>query len=105
DIARRVHWSPGYLTRQFLACTGSTLHRYRQGLRLRAALTYLSESRLDGAATALQLGFASHSHFSAAFAREFGITPTEFTRQLAKNVVQRNIRRLADRSRFDPVTA
>jgi AraC-like DNA-binding protein len=105
DIARRVHWSPGYLTRQFLACTGSTLHQYRQRLRLRVALAYLSESRLDGAATALQLGFASHSHFSAAFANEFGVTPTEFTRQLAKAVVPKNVRRLINGPRFDSRTA
>jgi AraC-like DNA-binding protein len=27
---------------------------------------------------ALDLGFASHSHFSTAFLREFGITPSQF---------------------------
>ncbi|MEP6483345.1 MAG: AraC family transcriptional regulator [Rudaea sp.] len=89
DIARRVYWSPGYLARQFLLETGSTLHQYQQRLRLRAALAYLSESRFDGAATALQLGFASHSHFSAAFAKEYGITPTAFMRTLPTSAAQK----------------
>jgi AraC-like DNA-binding protein len=31
---------------------------------------------------ALDCGFSSHSHFSAAFSRAFGITPSRLRRQL-----------------------
>jgi AraC family transcriptional regulator len=103
DIAKKVNWSPGYLTRQFMTCSGSTLHQYRLRLRLRVALSYLSESQFDGSATALQLGFASHSHFSAAFGKEFGMTPTTFRRQLSKSATPKKIRRFADAAGVDPI--
>lgn len=84
DLARRVHCSPGYLSRSFSKISGFTLHGYQQQLRLRAALQLLCESRLNGAGIALQLGFANHSHFSDVFKAKFGITPTQFARSCSK---------------------
>ena len=78
ELARRVHCSPGYLSRSFSKVSGFTLHGYQQQLRLRASLQLLCESRHNGAGIALQLGFANHSHFSDVFKAKFGITPTQF---------------------------
>lgn len=80
DIGARVHCSPGYLSRLFRRSTGFTLHEYQQQLRLRAALELLPESRHGLSELAMYLGFANHSHFSSAFRREFGMTPTQFGR-------------------------
>ena len=80
ELARRVHCSPGYLSRSFSKVSGFTLHGYQQQLRLRAALQLLCESRHNGVGIALQLGFANHSHFSDVFKAKFGITPTQFAR-------------------------
>jgi len=81
DVAGAVHCSPGYLCRSFKRLTGTTLHAYQQQLRLRASLHDLVAARGDVAAVALQLGFASHSHFSEVFRRQFGATPTQFLRR------------------------
>jgi hypothetical protein len=56
--------------------TGVTLHGYVAGLRLRAALEELAKGCPDLGLLALELGFSSHSHFSAAFRQEFGRPPS-----------------------------
>ena len=55
---------------------GTTLHAYRNQLRLRAALEPLTNPGVDLLATALDLGYSSHSHFTETFRRSFGITPS-----------------------------
>ena len=67
---------PFHLARVFRAETGFTLAGYRQALRLRAALERLPGNDRDLSALALELGFSSHSHFTATFTREFGVPPS-----------------------------
>ena len=76
ELARKLHTSPFHLARVFRAETGFTLAGYRQALRLRAALERLPENDRDLSALALELGFSSHSHFTASFTREFGVPPS-----------------------------
>jgi AraC-like DNA-binding protein len=76
DVARQVHCSPYHLSRIFRRHTGTSIHRYLTQLRLRAALDRLADGRPDLTALALDVGFSSHSHFSTAFAREFGTPPS-----------------------------
>lgn len=78
DVAARVHVSPFHLARVFRAGTGTTLHAYREGLRLRAAADRaLAGHRLED--VAVELGFAHHSHLTARFRRRFGIVPSALT--------------------------
>jgi len=76
ELAARLHTSPFHLARVFRAETGFTLAGYRQALRLRTALERLPLSERDLTALALELGFASHSHFTASFTREYGVPPS-----------------------------
>jgi AraC-like DNA-binding protein len=78
DVARHLGLSPYYLCRTFRAFTGYTLHGYLNELRLRASLERLHERDDDLTGIALDLGFSSHSHFTSAFRRKFGITPSRF---------------------------
>jgi len=73
-VARQLSCSPFHLCRVFRQGTGLTLHRYREQIRLRRAL-HLIERRMDLTNVALDLGYSSHSHFTAAFRRTFGTTP------------------------------
>jgi AraC-like DNA-binding protein len=50
-------------------------------LRLHASLERVAEPGSDLTAVALDLGFASHSHFTAAFRRSFGLTPSALRAQ------------------------
>ena len=81
DIAAEVGVSPVYLTQVFQQVEGVPLYQYQLRLRLARALDLLSESE-DLTSLGLQLGFSSHSHFSAAFKQAYGCTPTEFQRSI-----------------------
>ena len=69
--------SPAYLTDLFTRVEGISLHQYLTQLRLAHALVELPHTD-DLTALALDLGFSSHSHFSYAFRRGFGCTPSQF---------------------------
>ncbi len=75
-IAREVHRSPFHLARLFRLRTGRSIHEYRTQLRLRSGLSRLEDGRSDLASLALDLGFSSHSHFTSAFRRAFGVPPS-----------------------------
>ena len=77
DVARAVGLSPFHLCRVFRRATGRTLHQYRTALRLRVALDRIADARIDLAALSLDLGYSSHSHFTAAFRKEFGVSPSK----------------------------
>lgn len=84
EIARLVHCSPFHLARQFRAMTGESLARYLLRLRLALALERLADGETDLAAMAADLGFASHSHFSARFRSVLGVSPTSVRGSLAR---------------------
>jgi AraC-like DNA-binding protein len=76
DVARAAHSSPYHFARMFARHTGLPVHRYLIRLRLRAAVERLAGGERELAGLALELGFASHSHFTDSFRREFGKTPS-----------------------------
>lgn len=76
DLARELGVSPFHLARVFRAAHGTTIHAYRTELRLRAALERIGDGE-ELAAVALSLGFSSHSHFTHAFRRRFGVAPSK----------------------------
>lgn len=76
-LAVRLGVSPWHLCRVFKEQTGTTIHGYRRDLRLRIALEHLEPTAGGISTLAHQLGFSSHSHFTAAFHRRFGVTPSE----------------------------
>lgn len=81
DIGGEIGVSPVYLTQVFQQLEGTPLYRYQLRLRLARALELLSASP-DLAALSMDLGFSSHSHFSAAFRQAYGRTPAQFQRSL-----------------------
>lgn len=78
ELARASGLSPFQLCRVFRAHTGTTLTFYRHSLRLRLALDSVRDRSVSLMDLALDLGFSSHSHFTAIFRRHFGITPSQF---------------------------
>ena len=61
----------------FQQVEGLPLYRYQLRLRLARALDLLAEYD-DLTALGLDLGFSSHSHFSAAFRQAYGRSPSAF---------------------------
>jgi AraC family transcriptional regulator len=77
DIARSLYVSPYHLCRLFREETGLPIHSYLNRLRLREALETIAEGEADLSELAAGLGFSSHSHFTAAFRKELGLSPRE----------------------------
>jgi len=77
EIAAEVRNSPVYLTQVFQQVEGLPLYRYQLRLRLARALDLLAQYD-DLTTLSLDLGFSSHSHFSAAFREAYGRSPSEF---------------------------
>ena len=76
EVAGDVDVSPYHLCRSFRAETGMTLHAYRRNIRLRTALGLTGTYRGNLSALAVRAGFYSHSHFTTAFRRAFGVSPS-----------------------------
>lgn len=79
DVGRAAGASPAYLTNMFGRVEGMSLHQYLNRLRLARALVELPHAD-DLTTLAFDTGFSSHSHFTAAFRRAYGLTPSEFRR-------------------------
>lgn len=86
DIARSVEISPFHLCRAFKRITGVHMRAYVTRLRLRASLGEVADARNSLSEIAHQHGFSSHSHFAAAFRKEFLITPSEVRRLATRRV-------------------
>jgi len=78
-IAAEIGGSPVYLTQAFQQVEGMPLYRYHLRLRLARALDLIAE-REDLSDLAQDLGFSSHSHFSAAFRQAYGMSPSDFAK-------------------------
>jgi len=79
EIAADVGHSPVYLTQVFQQVEGIPLYRYQLRLRLARALQLLPQYD-DLTSLSLDLGFYSHSHFTTAFAKAYGYSPSKFRR-------------------------
>ncbi len=81
ELARAVGYSAFHLCRVFRRETGRPIHRYRTQLRLSRSLELLAAGDGDVTGVALDLGFSSHSHFTATFRQTFAVTPSAFRRR------------------------
>jgi AraC-like DNA-binding protein len=93
-LSQRVHASPFHLARSFAEELGEPVHQYLLRARLARALDAALDSDEPFTATALRLGFATPSHFTAAFRRFYGITPSALRRQ-AGGAAARQLRKIS----------
>jgi len=84
ELAVGLGASPFHLCRTFRWITGLTLHHYRLELRTRLALERIERPTPSLSRLAQELGFSSHSHFSAAFRHRMGRTPSRARTQLRR---------------------
>jgi AraC-like DNA-binding protein len=75
EIGRTVGCSPFHLSRTFSAATGLTIPQYTRQLRMERAAELLRTGRFNVTEVALEVGYASLSHFSQAFHETFGCCP------------------------------
>ena len=79
EWGHQVGASERTLARAFVAGTGMSFGRWRTLLRMRAALPMLAVGEVAGR-VAIRVGYETPSAFTAAFRREFGVTPAAYFR-------------------------
>lgn len=80
EAAARCHLSPTYFSRVFSAQFSVGFAEYARQYRLRAAARSLTTGGARISEIAYACGFLNPSHFSAAFHKRYGISPSEFRR-------------------------
>lgn len=78
EIAAQAGLRPRHFSTLFRNAFGATPHRFLIERRLERAAQLLTTSRLPLTEIALHVGFASHSHFAAAFRRHYGVSPGRY---------------------------
>lgn len=77
-LAKEVGISRVQLHRKMKQLTGISTGDFIRNIRLKQAATLLRENKINISQVAYAVGFASHTHFSAAFKKFYGVTPSEF---------------------------
>lgn len=85
NIAEELYISPIYLSRLFREETGYSFKDYRAQVRMEAAQRALLEGSLSIAEIAEQCGFASSNYFSESFKSYYGVSPSEYKKQVTVN--------------------
>ncbi|PLP61364.1 AraC family transcriptional regulator [Mesorhizobium loti] len=80
ELANAVGLSRFHFWRAFKQSTGMTPYAYMAKRRLEKASVMLRTTTLSATEIAMACHFATPSHFTTVFKRDFGITPTEFRR-------------------------
>jgi AraC-like DNA-binding protein len=81
-LTQEIPSSSFQLCRIFRQHTGYTIHQYLNQRRLRTALEEIAQGADDLTMLALDLGYASHSHFTQAFRQTFGVPPSRLRARL-----------------------
>jgi len=102
DVGQALGVSPVYVTDVFRQVEGVPFYQYALRKRLERAIRVLPGYQADLSALALDLDFASHSHFTTAFRRAFGCTPAVFrerARRVCRNLTSPVSRRVETQNR------
>lgn len=75
ELGRKIGCSPFYLSRTFSSQTGQTISQHLRRLRMEKAAELLRQGELNVTEVALEVGYASPSHFSHTFHEAFGCCP------------------------------
>jgi AraC-like DNA-binding protein len=86
ELGAALGCSPFYLARVFRSVAHTSIHQYRLALRLTRSLEHVASGR-DLRVVATEVGFASHSNFSVAFHRTFGMPPSQFRRNASTKLL------------------
>ncbi len=81
ELAGTVHLSPRQFERRFREVFHISPHQHILDVRIRAGCNLLSSTHDTIASIAQETGFYDHSHFTRAFKRAMGISPTEYRKR------------------------
>ena len=78
DLAKNANMSVSNFNRLFTKEVGASPKNYLNSVRLNKSLNLLRRNDFSVSEIAVQCGFSSLSHFSAAFHKEYNMSPSEY---------------------------
>lgn len=88
DLAKRTYLHKNYFLKQFKKYFKQSPMQYMMTVRLEHAKLLLTKTELSISEIALSLQFSNFSYFSEIFKKHFGVTPTDFRRQIKHNITK-----------------
>ena len=82
ELADAASMSPAYFSRSFKAEAGVTFVQYVTQLRMERVKELLGDAALSTNDAARAAGFSDYPHFTKAFKRYYGVSPTEYRKRL-----------------------
>ena len=82
QMVDEVGMSRTQLHRKLKELTGFSALRFVQNIRMQQAMKLLKEKKVNVSQIAYSVGFSSQTHFSTTFKQYYGVSPTEYIRQL-----------------------
>ena len=76
DLAREVNTNKATLKKEFKNVFGTTVFGYIKGLKMEEAKKMLLEQNLSVSEVSDRIGYKNPQHFSTAFKRKFGVSPS-----------------------------
>ena len=82
QMVDEVGMSRTQLHRKLKELTGFSASRFVQNIRMQQAMKLLKEKKVNVSQIAYSVGFSSQTHFSTTFRQYYGVSPTEYIKQL-----------------------
>jgi len=82
DLCKQMGMSRTQLYKKFKALTNTSVYKYLKQLKLNYAHHLLLTGSLNVSEVSFEVGFKNPAHFSTSFYEEFGIRPSELTKDL-----------------------
>ena len=82
QLVGEVGLSRTQLHRKIKELTGFPASKFVQNIRMQQAMKLLRDKRINVSQIAYSVGFSSQTHFSTTFKQYYGISPTEYIRQI-----------------------
>lgn len=89
-LATLAELTPYHFARSFRDAVGQSPHAFVIGRRIDLAKSQLESDSADLADVALNTGFSSQQHFTAAFRKVTGMTPGKYRERVAPKIVVQN---------------
>ncbi|MGH3692269.1 MAG: helix-turn-helix transcriptional regulator [Microbacterium sp.] len=86
DLARGVHMSPGYLSREFRRVYGESPYSYLMTRRIERAMTLLRRGDLSITDICFAVGFSSLGTFSTRFSELVGVSPRGYRDDTSRSI-------------------
>lgn len=84
-VARHVDMSPSYLTALFHKHLDISPGEYIRRVKLQESKQLIRENKLNFTEIAAELQYSTVHHFSRQFKEKFGVTPSEYAKQVREN--------------------